>query len=179
MSLGLLSMTRGIPCVFYGTEALMAKTGSHGDIREDMPDFIGEYVHDIFDSSTRLAHEKEMISWISSLNTLRTQSHSAFFTGGKRFQMVPTEGIYAAGIKGNTSVLLYAANQSDTLQELDMSTLAELNLDLLKARLLVQSGSGNAREIERTGNYWKLGARDFYVWEIPVMEVLLKETSPR
>jgi hypothetical protein len=93
--------------------------------------------------------------------------------------MVPTEGIYAAGIKGNTSVLLYAANQSDTLQELDMSTLAELNLDLSKARLLVQSGNGNAREIERTGNYWKLGARDFYVWEIPVMEVLLKETSPR
>ena len=179
MSLGLLSMTRGIPCVFYGTEALMAKTGSHGDIREDMPDFNGEYVHDIFDSSTRLAHEKEMISWISSLNTLRTQSHSAFFTGGKRFQMVPTEGIYAAGIKGNTSVLLYAANQSDTLQELDMSTLAELNLDLSKARLLVQSGNWNARDVERTGNYWKLGAKDFYVWEIPIMEVLLKEISPR
>jgi glycosidase len=179
MSLGLLSMTRGIPCVFYGTEALMAKTGSHGDIREDMPGFNKEDGRSIFDSSERAAHEKEMISWIGTLNKIRTQTHTAFFNSGKRFQMVPTEGIYAAGIKGNTSVLLYAANQSDTLQELDMSTLAELNLDLSKAQLLVQSGNVNAREIERTGNYWKLGARDFYVWEIPVMEVLLKETSPR
>lgn len=179
MSLGLLSMTRGITCTFYGTETLMSKIGSHGDIREDMPGFNREDERSIFDSAKRLAHEKEMISWISSLNTLRTQSHTAFFNKGKRFQMVPTEGIYAAGIKGNTSVLLYAANQSDTLQGLHISTLAELNLDLPKARLLLQSGDANAELVQWKGNDWKLRAKGFYVWEIPVKEELLKETFPK
>ena len=179
MSLGLLNMTRGIPCVFYGTEALMAKTGSHGDIREDMPGFNGDEERSIFDISERLAQEKEMISWISSLNALRTQSHTNFFTGGKRFQMVPTEGIYAAGIMGNTSVLLYAANQSDKIQNMDVSTLEELQLDMSKARLLLQSGKSNKGVGEWKGDNWSLEAQGFYVWEIPFKEELLKETSPR
>ena len=37
MALGLLLMTRGIPCVFYGTEVWMKETKSHGVIREEMP----------------------------------------------------------------------------------------------------------------------------------------------
>ena len=120
-----------------------------------------------------------MISCISSLNALRTQSHTNFFTGGKRFQMVPTEGIYAAGIMGNTSVLLYAANQSDKTQNMDVSTLEELQLDMSKARLLLQSGKSNKGVGEWKGDNWSLEAQGFYVWEIPFKEELLKETSPR
>lgn len=179
MSLGLLSMTRGIPCIFYGTETLMAKTGSHGHIREDMPGFNEEDMRSVFNVKDRLDYEEEMISWIGALNKMRTKSHTAFFNKGKRFQMLPTEGIYAAGIKGNTSILLYAANQSDTLQDLDISTLAELNLDLPKARVLLQSGDANGEVVPWKGNDWKLRAKGFYVWEIPVKEELLKETSPK
>lgn len=168
MALGLLGMTRGIPCVFYGTEALMSKTGSHGDIREDLPGFNEEEKRSIFDSTERIAHEKRMIDWISSLNNIRTNVYPDYFKKGKRFQLVPTEGIYAAGIKGSNSVLLYAANQSEKLQNLDVTTLAELSLDFSKARLLMKNT--DAIDETRNTNTWVLGSHAFYVWEIPFKE---------
>ena len=179
MAIGLLSMTRGIPCVFYGTETLMAKTGSHGDIREDLPGFNKNDSRSVFNAKDRLNHENEIISWISKLNEIRTQSFSDWFRNGKRFQLIPTQGIYAAGIQGKTSILLYAANQSDEIQNLDLTVLKDLQLDLNKAKLLLKSLNEPAEPISTKSLQWKLNARGFYVWEIPYKEELLKEISPK
>lgn len=168
MSLGLLNMTRGIPCVFYGTELLMSKTGSHGDIREDMPGFNRADDRSVFQMEQRLESEREMISWISSLNKLRTQTHTKYFKDGKRFQMVPTEGIYAAGIKGQSSVLLYAGNQSETAQNLDVTALQDMNLDWERARILVNSNTNDKAVYDWELKSWQLQAHGFYVWEIPI-----------
>jgi len=168
MSLGLLNMTRGIPCVFYGTELLMSKTGSHGDIREDMPGFNKSDDRSVFQVEQRSESEREMISWISSLNKLRTQTHTKHFKDGKRFQMVPTEGIYAAGIKGQSSVLLYAGNQSETAQNLDVTALKDMNLDWERARILLNSNANDKAVYDWELKSWQLQAHSFYVWEIPI-----------
>lgn len=179
MSLGLLSMTRGIPCIFYGTETLMAKTGSHGDIREDLPGFNKNDTRNVFETKERSDEEDDMISWIGELNKIRTQTHSDWFITGKRFQMVPTQGIYAAGIQGKTSILLYAANQSDKIQDLDLSALKDLHLDFNKPRLLLKSSTESVEPNQAAPQKWKLNAEGFYVWEIPYKEKLLNEISPK
>jgi len=112
--------------------------------------------------------EREMISWISSLNKLRTQTHTKHFKDGKRFQMVPTEGIYAAGIKGQSSVLLYAGNQSETAQNLDVTALKDMNLDWERARILLNSNANDKAVYDWELKSWQLQAHSFYVWEIPI-----------
>ncbi len=139
MALGLLTMTRGIPCTFYGTECLMSSQESHGTIREDMPGGFPKHTRSVFKPTERVDFEQEMIRWISNLNTLRTEAFKGYFDSGKRFQMVPNEGLYAAGIEGNKSVLLYAANQSDKAESLDINSLKDLGVGLGKFRVLLVS----------------------------------------
>ncbi len=142
IALGLLTMTRGIPCTFYGTECLMSSQESHGTIREDMPGGFPKHTRSVFKPTERVDSEREMIRWITELNSLRTAAFKSYFDSGKRFQMVPVEGIYAAGIEADKSVLLYAANQSDKTGTLDINNLNELGVGLDKCRILLVCAEG-------------------------------------
>jgi hypothetical protein len=146
----------------------MQKTGSHGDIREPMPGFVPGEKHDVFEVNKRTSFDKDFINYITSLNRIRIIDLNQYFKTGRRFQLVPTTGIYAGGIQGASSILFYAANQSGQAQSVSLSSLNEFQLDLSKARLLVTSKE-NAK-VENRGQNWQLEPQTFYVWEIPLKE---------
>lgn len=89
---GNMLTTRGIPCVYYGTEILMKETESHGVIREDFPGgWPGDSVNKFLPSG-RSEAENEAFNFIRDLNNLR-RNHSAL-AGGRLTQYTPDQGEY-------------------------------------------------------------------------------------
>jgi neopullulanase len=163
MALGLLAMSRGIPCVFYGTEASMNKMGSHGEIRETMPGFLASDRRSIFVESQRIQNEKDWISYIQRLNLIRTQTFRSLFEKGKRFQWVPTTGVYAAGILEGKRMLVYAANQSKDTQQLDLSHLPQ-GSTWQRCRKWLPTEENKEPEFKNREPLW-LEPFSFSVWE--------------
>ncbi|MFN4300347.1 MAG: alpha-amylase family glycosyl hydrolase, partial [Thermaurantimonas sp.] len=92
IALGWLLTLRGIPCLYYGTEILMAHTDGHGLIRQDFPGGWPDDKVNKFFSEGRTNEENEIFRFISSLNHMR-KAHPALSTG--RFtHFVPREGLY-------------------------------------------------------------------------------------
>ncbi|MFN3952363.1 MAG: alpha-amylase family glycosyl hydrolase [Thermaurantimonas sp.] len=92
IALGWLLTLRGIPCLYYGTEILMAQTDGHGLIRQDFPGGWQEDTINKFTSEGRTAEENEIFQFIGGLNLLR-RDHPAL-ASGRLTQFVPREGLY-------------------------------------------------------------------------------------
>ena len=166
MGLGLLMMSRGIPCVFYGTEYLMDKVGAHGDIREPMPDFDMNDQYKGVKDSTKKQRGKKMIEWISELNKMRTNYYQEHFENGKRFQFVPTDGIYAAGIKYGNSVLIYAANQTEKTKSLEISAIESWLQKESQIREVFGKKVSNKGQIIGNSRSLMIEPQSFIVWEV-------------
>ncbi|GCD78143.1 neopullulanase SusA [Thermaurantimonas aggregans] len=92
IALGWLLTLRGIPCIYYGTEILMAHTDGHGLIRQDFPGGWPDDTINKFTAKGRTPDENEAFNFINTLIRLR-KKHPALATG-KLTQYVPRNGIY-------------------------------------------------------------------------------------
>lgn len=92
IALGWLLTLRGIPCIYYGTEILMAHTDGHGLIRQDFPGGWPEDTINKFSAEGRTNEENEIFQFISGLNHLRKE-HPGIATGHLT-QFIPRDGLY-------------------------------------------------------------------------------------
>ncbi|MFN4299183.1 MAG: alpha-amylase family glycosyl hydrolase [Thermaurantimonas sp.] len=92
IALGWLLTLRGIPCIYYGTEILMAHTDGHGLIRQDFPGGWPDDKVNKFTAEGRTPDENEAFNFINTLIRLRKE-HSAL-ASGKFTQFIPRNGIY-------------------------------------------------------------------------------------
>lgn len=118
MALALMYMSRGIPCVFYGTEWLMTDTGAHGAIRRDSPGGWKGDEKNGFRAEGLSSEQREMFDYIKSLAGIR-ERYAELFEHGKRTQYIPFNGMYAFFIEGDRDVIGVFVNQSDKVQPID------------------------------------------------------------
>jgi glycosidase len=112
MALALMYLSRGIPCVFYGTEWLFSDTGAHGAIRRDSPGGWSGDSNNGFTIAGRSPDQAEMCDYLKALAGIRSQ-YAALFETGKRTQYIPQKGLYAFFIEGEKEILGVFVNQSD------------------------------------------------------------------
>ncbi len=118
MALGLMYMSRGIPCIFYGTEWLMTDTGAHGAIRRDAPGGWQGDERNGFITEGLSNEQREMFDHIKSLAGIR-ERYAALFEQGRRTQYIPHNGLYAFFVEGEKDVIGVFVNQSDKAQPID------------------------------------------------------------
>lgn len=117
VALGMLLTSRGIPCIFYGTEVLMKGKGSHGIIREDFSGGWAEDKTNKFIASNRSAEENDVINYISKIQNWKKNSPA--FKDAMLMQFIPQDGIYSFARyskDGSAALILYnSSNQSKML----------------------------------------------------------------
>lgn len=124
VAMGVLLTSRGIPCIYYGTEVLMKETENHGVIRED---FAGGWSDDAvnkFMKEGRSADENQAFNWIQTLARFRNE-HNALFNG-RFMQFVPEDGVYVYFREGGGETLMCVVNVSDKPQTLNTSRFEEI-----------------------------------------------------
>lgn len=156
MALGLLLMTRGIPCVFYGTEVWMKETKSHGVIREEMPGGWADHDSSIFDIALSKQTQPELIQFLRKVNALRNQ-YSNHFEVGKRIQLVPSDGVYSAGIWHENTAIIYIANQGDKSVNIDFQRFDDWGLEGQDAEKIVGLGTVSEKQFH-------IEPKDFSIW---------------
>lgn len=118
MALGLIYMSRGIPCVFYGTEWLMTDTGAHGAIRRDSPGGWKGDEKNGFTIEALSAEQREIFDILKDLSSIR-ERYAELFENGQRTQYIPFNGMYAFFLEGERDVIGVFVNQSDKAQPID------------------------------------------------------------
>jgi neopullulanase len=137
MAIGFILTTRGIPCVYYGTELLMNDRGDHGLLRRDMPGgWQGDTVN-IFITDGRNLQQKEMFEFIKTLNLYRT-SNPALFNDGKRIQFIPEKGTYVYFIENADKVLGVFMNQNKVITSIETARFEELKLNKVGLNVLTK-----------------------------------------
>ena len=156
MALGLLLMTRGIPCVFYGTEVWMKETKSHGVIREEMPGGWADHDSSIFDIVLSKQTQPQLVTFIRKVNALRNQ-YSNHFEVGKRIQLVLSDGVYSAGIWHENTAIIYIANQGDKSVNIDFQRFDDWGLEGQDAEKIVGLGTVSEKQFH-------IEPKDFSIW---------------
>ncbi|MES2559272.1 MAG: alpha-amylase family glycosyl hydrolase [Bacteroidota bacterium] len=122
-ALGILLTMRGISSMFYGTELLMRKKGSHGLIREDMQ---GGWPGDSLNKFTkdgRTAEENEAWNYIQTLAQWR-KSNTAL--SGKMMQFIPEDGVYVYFRYSDTEKVMVVYNSNKTQKEIRLGRFDEM-----------------------------------------------------
>lgn len=131
MGIGFLLSTRGIPCIYYGTEILMKNYADpDGKVREDFPGGWPDDEVNKFEKSGRTDEEKEAFRFLKKLLDYRKQNPSNFKTDhelgtGKLIQYVPENGIYVYFRKGSSSKLMITMNFNREESTLDLERFNE------------------------------------------------------
>lgn len=147
MTLGFLLTSRGIPCIYYGTELLMNDRGDHGLLRRDMPGgWLGDTV-DVFKAKGRTSQQQEIFEFIKTLNNYRT-SNSALFVDGKRIQFIPEKGTYVYFIENTDKVLGVFLNQNKKATTIETARFEELKLDNVGLNVLTKTVQPWQNQIE-------------------------------
>ena len=125
-ALGIMFTMRGIPSLFYGTEVLMRKKGSHGLIREDMQ---GGWKRDSvnkFTAEGRTDEENEVWNYISKLAQWR-QHNSAL--NGKMMQFIPENGVYVYFRYSDIEKVMVLFNSTKTTKDIQLNRFDEMLSD--------------------------------------------------
>jgi glycosidase len=131
MAMALLLTTRGIPCIYYGTEVLM-KNLSNPDalVREEFPGGWPDHPLDKFSSSGRTGAEQEAFTYIQRIQ--QWKHAQPWMAQAQLTQFVPENGLYTYVRHACTSpcsraepLLLVAMNQQKEPREMDWSRLTE------------------------------------------------------
>ncbi|MEP0175398.1 MAG: glycoside hydrolase family 13 protein [Paraglaciecola sp.] len=130
IALGFLFTTRGIPQVYYGTEVLMANTGTedHGAIRSDFP---GGWHSDLSSAITQKGLSKQQVeaqNYIKKL--LNWRKNATAIHRGKLTHFAPNKGVYVyfRSLEQQTvMVVINKNNQEVILNPNDYSELIPAN----------------------------------------------------
>lgn len=124
MGIVFLLTTRGIPCIYYGTEILMKNYAErHENVRLDFPGGWATDKINKFKSEEKTESEKEIFSYISKLAAYR--KNNTVIQSGKLMQFVPENGIYVYFRYDDKKTVMIILNQNKEKQEVVISRFAE------------------------------------------------------
>jgi len=112
MGLGFLLTTRGIPCIYYGTEILMTgeESKGHGSIRKDFPGgWPGDTVN-AFTSAGRNIAQNEAFNYLKTVLKWRLNNKPIQY--GKLKQFIPENEIYVYFRYTDDECVMVALNNS-------------------------------------------------------------------
>ncbi len=124
LAMGVLLTSRGIPCVYYGSEILMKETASHGVIRQDFPGGWSEDTVNKFESAGRMPDEEDAFNYIRTLANFRKQSPHLF--SGKFVHFVPIDGIYVYFWTYEDDIMMCVLNRSEVEKNIDFNRFKEI-----------------------------------------------------
>jgi glycosidase len=113
MGMGFLLTTRGIPCIYYGTELLMTgeEKKGHGSIRKDFPGgWPGDSVN-AFTSAGRNKAQNEAFNYLKTL--LKWRLNNKLIQYGKLKQFIPENEIYVYFRYTDDECVMVALNNSN------------------------------------------------------------------
>lgn len=119
-----LLTTRGIPCVYYGTELLFKEVGDHGLLRQDMPGGWTDDTRSTFSAEGRSSAEREAYDFLQTLFKLRINHPNLF--EGELLHFVPEHGVYTYFRTGGEEKLVVMFNNSDSDRQVDLSAYREV-----------------------------------------------------
>lgn len=143
----LLLTTRGIPCLFYGTELLFPEGGPHGILRKDMPGGWAEDSRSVFTAEGRTTEENEAFDFVSTLANFRKSSDA--LQNGNTIQFVPFDGVYGYFRFTNNQTVFVLINTNKETQTVDLKRFNEkLNGHATWYNVLTKSSSEIPTEIQ-------------------------------
>lgn len=113
MGMGFLLTTRGIPCIYYGTEILMTgeENKGHGSIRQDFP---GGWPGDSISAFTPAGRNKAQNEAYNYLKTLlKWRTNNKLIQYGKLKQFIPENEIYVYFRYTDNECAMVALNNSN------------------------------------------------------------------
>ena len=118
MAYTLLLTLRGIPQIFYGSEIGMIENEDHGTLRKNFPGgFPGDH-RDAFTAEGRTDFENEIFAHIHKLLILRKKYSALAY--GELIHFPPKNGLYVYFKIQDPGILMCAANETDSVKELDL-----------------------------------------------------------
>jgi glycosidase len=123
-ALGILLTTRGIPCIYYGTEILMSGvTNPDGLVRKDFPGGWQKDSINKFNEEGRTPKEQEAFRYVQKLAQFR--KNFPVMQKGKLMQFVPDDEVYVYFRYDDNNCVMVAVNTSDAVKKLDTKRYAE------------------------------------------------------
>lgn len=115
----LMMTTRGIPCIFYGSEIGLVGGSGHGELRAPFPGGFPDNRHDAFTRLGRNLYENYFYDFMNKLISLR-KNHDAFTTG-KLIHYPPVNDVYYYFRISDKEKYLVILNNKDSKQIVDLS----------------------------------------------------------
>ncbi|MBI1937593.1 MAG: cyclomaltodextrinase N-terminal domain-containing protein [Ignavibacteriales bacterium] len=114
MAYTILMTTRGIPCIFYGSEIGMVGGGGHGELRAPFPGGFPNDNRNAFSAKERTVYENDFFSLIQQLINLRRNNKA--LSEGKLIHYPPdAEVYYYFKIHGDQKFLIVVNNNSSAV----------------------------------------------------------------
>ncbi|MBM4170838.1 MAG: alpha-amlyase [Ignavibacteria bacterium] len=88
----ILLTTRGIPCLFYGSEIGLVGTPDHGQLRIPFPGGFPEHERNAFASNLRTEYENEIFTFLQKLISIRKNYEA--LSEGKLIHFPPVNDVY-------------------------------------------------------------------------------------
>ena len=117
MALTIILTTRGIPCIFYGTEIAMPSTENHGELRKDFPGGWEDDIKNVFYDFGLNKTESEAKNFMKNLLNWRKSSDAV--GKGKLIHFPVTDGLYVYFRKYKEDIVMVAVNNLDQREDLD------------------------------------------------------------
>ena len=158
--IALLLTTRGLPCIYYGTEILMTGKTEKSDayVRFDFPGgWNGDPVNK-FTPKGRTAKENEAWKWMQTLNKARLSMPA--LGNGKTMQFTGINGIYTYFRYNANQNVMVVLSQSDAAQDIDLARFLEMTRGYTKMRNI------HTGETTAIGKKLKVAAKGSYVFEL-------------
>ncbi|MEW6654469.1 MAG: alpha-amylase family glycosyl hydrolase [Bacteroidota bacterium] len=146
MAYGILFTTRGIPCLFYGSEIGAVGGRDHGQLRMPFPGgFTGDN-RDAFTRAGRTESENEIYDYIAKLIKLR-RNYKAL-SSGKLIHYPPVKSFYFYLRESENEKFLIIANDSHEDQYFDLAAVAHR---LMGAKQLINMMNDEKTDITESG----------------------------
>lgn len=124
IGVGLMLTTRGIPCLYYGTEILMRETDGHGKMRQDFPGgWSGDEVNK-FDVNQLDSTERNAFEFTQHLGQLRRDVPT--LSTGKLTQWAPQNGVYVFTRSDDEKQFIILINRDENTQKVNFTNYDEI-----------------------------------------------------
>jgi glycosidase len=138
IGIGILLTTRGIPCIYYGTEILMKNYADpDGKVREDFPGGWPDDQISKFDSTGRTDAEQNAFTFIQKLTHWRMGNLA--IRSGKLIHFVPENGVYVYFRVHEDSSVMVVCNPTKKDRYLDPGKFAECLQNFRRADNILDS----------------------------------------
>lgn len=115
----IMMTTRGIPCIFYGSEIGMVGGKGHGVLRAPFPGGFTGDTRDLFKPSGRNIYENSFYNFIKKLIDIRRSSKA--FTSGKMIHYPPVSNVYYFFREDANKKFFVVANGNEKESTVDLS----------------------------------------------------------